>query len=366
MTAIHDLRHRITDFFLFLAKTDRHALQFCTEQTNRTQASIGFIVLLTGSFAFMSGFFAVSSVFPAPENPGLMRAASVAVALLYACTIIAFDREIVSAERSLEPKLGDHLVTLGRIVFAVLIGFVISFPLELKLLEGRIVAQVEQDVERHNAGRVSEIAQLKGAQRQADSAWRAALAAQEAQVRTLSAEAASEARIIRPGPRYEAVKEQLTQAQQRLERLRAEQPLMTSADDARLAQLEGELAQAKARSTDFLSKAEALERLTKASAMAFWLSWILRLFFIALELMPTLIKLSLKYNEYHAYLAARRNMNVQKIHAYARLVMGEIEEDPRGALARSEFTNEIERAMEDPLRNTRPNPLPTEPAPALT
>ena len=53
----------IKRLFLFLSKTDLHALQFSTPITEMTQASIGTMVATTGILAFCSSFFTVETAF---------------------------------------------------------------------------------------------------------------------------------------------------------------------------------------------------------------------------------------------------------------------------------------------------------------
>ena len=122
-------------FLKFMSKSDEHVLSFCTKDAESTQMSIGFMVLMTGVFAFLSSYFAIQSTFKSEIG-------AIIIAVIYCSAIMAFDREIVSAS--------DKKAILIRIPFAVLIGIVISFPLEMKLLDGRISAEVTKDVNERN------------------------------------------------------------------------------------------------------------------------------------------------------------------------------------------------------------------------
>lgn len=47
-------------------------------------------------------------------------------------------------------------------------------------------------------------------------------------------------------------------------------------------------------------------------------------------------------------------MNIQKVHAYANQALNEIAADPKAALVRPEYTDDIAAAMEDPSHRASP------------
>src|SRR6185369_9769513 len=102
-------------FFQFLSKTDRRLIVHCTDHSVKTQVSNGVFVLLTAMFAFLSSMYAVHTTFKD------FRVA-IPVAVLYATVIAFIDREIVSTS--------NRLATLSRLPLALVIGLVISVPLE--------------------------------------------------------------------------------------------------------------------------------------------------------------------------------------------------------------------------------------------
>jgi hypothetical protein len=147
----------IERFLLFLSKTEMFALHFCTIATRMTQVSIGAMVLITGTLAFISSYFAVSTCFFKGVNSPAAIFAPALFALFYSTAIMTIDREIVSTT----DKSFKNIGVWARIVFAVLIGLVISTPLELKLQEGRISAEIEKHVEARNKPRSDRIFELK-------------------------------------------------------------------------------------------------------------------------------------------------------------------------------------------------------------
>lgn len=337
----------LSRFLLFLSKTDTHALQFCGPEARLTQLSTGAMVFLTGIFAFMSGSYALHSTIAAGAPPVASWVISFVVALIYATAIVVIDREIVSS--------GKGAGAWFRIPFAVLIGFVISFPLELRLLEGRINAEVDAMVEARNADDVATLRDIETRFTAEESAYRERLAKQDEQIRDLRRQAVEEARIITAGPRYRALVQQQEAAEAERARLERDYPRMSEYDARRRDEIRSKLDASKQEGRDFLTRAEALESITKKSTAAFWVSWLLRIFFVTLELMPALMKLTRRYNEYDAYLASRRELNIQKLHAFTNAELTAIANNPHAFVGRPESTDVMAQMMEDPGYKVHPH-----------
>jgi len=121
----------------FLSKTDTDVLNHCGQNAKNTRMSLGAFVFFTGFFAFISGTYAISTVF-LNENQNVSIIATIFCGLLglvYSMMIISFDREIVAVTNT--------WAALIRLPLAILIGIVVAFPLEMKLLEGRIDKQLQ-------------------------------------------------------------------------------------------------------------------------------------------------------------------------------------------------------------------------------
>lgn len=340
---------------LFLSKTDLHALQFCTPETRMTQASMGAMVLITGVLAFCSSFFAVHSSFFAGTASISAFILSGAAATLYATAIMAFDRDIVAAM--------DKRAMLIRIPFAMLIGIVIAFPIELKLLEGRITSQIMATIDERNAGHIQEIADIEQQIVKERERLTAGSIAEVTVNQGLVDHALDEYDRERKRVACREVCERrlddlnraraaLTQSQIALHettrRVDAEIDSRFGAQTARIAKIRQDIETEKQTSHDFLSQALALSDLTAQNPTASALSWVLRIFFTLLEMLPALTKLFLPYTEYHAYLDARRRLNVSKIVAVANDRLEAIKAHPeRVHLNATEITAIFERMMED-------------------
>ncbi len=327
-----------SELLLFLSKTDLHVISFCTIETRNTQISLGGLVMITGLFAFISGYYAISSTFG-------VSVVAVLVAILYSSTIMAFDRELVSFTSE------DKRPLWTRVPLAILIGLVISLPLELRLMDTRIDAEIKKTIEVRNKGALDEIGRIEAL---AEAKRYSILQEIDVLDDQLKKKAGSMEREERDrggvGPRYRSLQAQYEHLLSKRERAKQEHAAVavSSEESMRIKEIRSRLDAEYRRSRDLLSRFEALGKVEEDSFSALILSWTLRIFFVILELFPVIIKFFLPYNEYQAYLNARRSINIQKAHCYGNYAMDEIQKDPYGSLKRREFTDDLEDGYEDP------------------
>lgn len=340
---------------LFLSKTDRHALQVCTPEARMAQTSLGAMVLIAGVLAFCSSFFAVHSVFfgGASSIPAVIG--SGAAAMLYATIIMAFDRELVTSR--------EKWVTIIRIPLSILIGMVIAFPIELKLFEGRITSEIMATIDERNAEARQEIANLEqqiAAEREHLMAGAiAAVTVNQGLVDQALDEYDRERKRVacrevceRRLNELNRARAALTDSQGALEdtarRIDAEIDRRFAVQKAGIAQIRQDIATEKQTSHDLASQTEALDAITDASPMMAVVSWLLRIFITLLDLLPALTKLFMPYSEYHAYIDARRRLNVSKTVAVTNHLLEEIKAHPeRVHLNTTEATKVFAQMMED-------------------
>jgi len=351
--------HGVERFLLWLSKTDMFALQFCTHGTRMILTSMGMSVLITGILAYVSSFFAVESTFFRGEISFPTIMIPLSFSLIYAAGIMFFDRELVST-------VGNKVVVgVLRGLFAILIGFVISFPFEIKLQQQAIDEQITRTAEEMNSPKIKivneyreKILKAKDAELQPLSQ---SIQTLENSIQTLTE--AHDKECLNPdrkgcGPIADSIKVSRDGQITRLAQLKEEFARKTSSINADLEgryreekvivdTLSKEIERAKG-SHDLLTQAMALHELTNQNQMASIMSWALRLFFIMFELFPMLAKLSMPYTEYHAYLDARRTINVSKIIALTNYKDQQIRKDPGNMdLYKTEITDIIAEAMED-------------------
>jgi hypothetical protein len=316
-------------FFQFLSKTDQDSLGVgcCTRVTRMTQTSLGMMVLLTGVLAFFSGSYAIYTAF---ENHPWAPLVAVPLGVLYSFMIIMFDREIVGAQ--------DKRAIWIRLPLAVIIGFIVAVPLELRLLEDSINKQLLVSSQRDNSAssnrmqskedeleaRRKELQDSVDRYREEVKRWDAAMEA-EAAGRKLPGRT-GRAGI---GPVYNEDMRNRDSNATTLARyegeLREHEAFVKEERERLQKEYQGRyIPQAK----DFLSRYEALDQLKSNSAGAFAISWGLRIFFILIEVFPALLKLFLPYNEYNAIVEARMRSQVQRVHALGNQRLDELSQNP--------------------------------------
>lgn len=139
------------DFFLFCSGVEASVLEKCPTDRNK-YAGIGATVFFTGVLAFFSSGYALFAVFDS-------YLLSIAFGLVWGLMIFNLDRYIVMSMKSNGKWWRDFFVAFPRFVMAVLLAMVISKPLELKIFEKEIRAemvQMEQEVFKNQEDRVKE------------------------------------------------------------------------------------------------------------------------------------------------------------------------------------------------------------------
>ncbi len=126
--------NRIASFFIFCSGAVNSVLKRCPTDYNKYQG-IGATILFTGIFSALSAGYALYTVFES-------YVASTVFALLWGMMIFNLDRYIVSGMRKKSNFLKEFAMAAPRIVLAVFIGIVIATPLELKLFESEINAEL--------------------------------------------------------------------------------------------------------------------------------------------------------------------------------------------------------------------------------
>jgi len=269
-------------------------------------AGIGGTVLFTGILAFFSAGYAIYTVFDSYFF-------AIIFGMIWGLMIFNLDRFIVSSMKSRGSFLRDFFTALPRLVLAILLALVISKPLELKIFEKEIKAELaimEQEVYKTQEAKVqerfagpmkrigSEVAELqeeideKAAQR--DSL--ALMALQEA-------DGTGGSGVKNLGPIYRAKKADADQAQTELKATRERlQPEITEKRN-RLRELDSlataDIAAIERKGYDGMAaRMEALHRLGEDSSAIYWANIFIILLFIAIETAPIFVKLISRRSPY--------------------------------------------------------------------
>lgn len=302
----------IERFFQFLSKTDTQVInsQHCSKFARMTQTSLGVLVFITGVFAFLSGSFAVQTAF---KNIAL----AVIVGILYGLMIMAFDREIVSAT--------NKKAVWIRLPLAFFIGFIVSVPIEMRLLQDRLEKQLHinekienQDLINQNQASIDKLHVRRDTLENDVQKYRDQVArwsdAMEAEV--VGRVRAGRTGKAGEGPAYREAARNRDLSEKLLNDTVKQLKEVGDQQKEEQTQIENTYQRGYVHQTyGFLSQFEALEQLKEQSAAAWRISWMLRLLFIFIEVFPALVKLLLPYSAYNAILEARRRESIQLVHA---------------------------------------------------
>jgi len=289
---------KLKKFFWLCSGADIPTLEKCPSESSK-YAGIGATIFFTGLFAALAGAYALYTVF---DN---IIAAS-AFGMLWGLMIFNLDRYIVSSMRKRKSFWKEVLMAFPRLVLAVLISVVIAKPLELKIFEKEIDAELalmeQEDFSRKSeeikrlyqsgqAELANEIEQLKAEviqkEKQRDELQR--IAQQEA-------DGTGGTGKRNAGPIYRIKKADADQANEELKALRLSNESLIKARRSEKDSLNGALVKAltaieETKLGGMASRLEALSRLEQSSQAIFWASLFIMILFIAVECAPVLVKL---------------------------------------------------------------------------
>jgi len=148
--------NRITEFLWWCAGADPYFLKLSPMQDRVKYAGIGGIVLCTGFLAGISGSFAFYTIFgPKGDANDYSLTASIGIkfatfifAIVWGLVIFNLDRFIISSTGkgdgtdSITGK--EFLQALPRIIIALILGFAISSPLEIKILQSEVNSELSK------------------------------------------------------------------------------------------------------------------------------------------------------------------------------------------------------------------------------
>ncbi len=126
--------NRISRFFWFCSGAHISTLEKHPTEHNK-YIGIGATIFFTGLFAALSGGYAMHFVFKGGDYAGLF---AVAFGLIWGLAIFNMDRYIVGSLNKNATNGKQILQATPRILLAIMIGIVISRPLELKIFDKEI------------------------------------------------------------------------------------------------------------------------------------------------------------------------------------------------------------------------------------
>lgn len=352
----------IQDFFLFCSGVEASVLEKCPTDRNK-YAGIGATVFFTGVLAFFSSGYALFTVFDS-------YALAAAFGLVWGLMIFNLDRYIVMSMKSNGKWWRDLFVAFPRLVLAVLLALVISKPLELKIFEKEIRAemvQMEQEVFKQQEDRVKARyeTQIQALRAQA-SVLKSEMAAKTAARDSLAKSAVQEAdgtggsRNKNLGPIYRAKKDAADRAQAELDAFLLENQSLVREKELAAQQLETtaqtDIAQLDRDRYDGLAaRVDALSRLAGRSSAIFWASIFITLLFVAVETAPILVKL-ISYRSPYDYVLHQQEQVFEMAHLEQTTLLGnavknKLKVDTELGTHRANATIEKEKAIIDQKLN---------------
>lgn len=301
-------------FLLFCSGADVEILLTPECRTERCKyAMIGIFILFTAFLAFISGSYALYTIFKSKEL-------AITIGSVYALMIFTLDRFIVSTTRKEKGRNWQQFMNaLVRILMAAFIALVITMPLETKIFESAIARQIAEEntvaaiaaQEKLDQGfpRLKQLeqenqkllAELKTEQQRRDAAYKESMEENEGTNGTLKpgkgpvyAEKRQEfeARNSRFMEVERRINQQVSENRQKIQSLEADKDKQYQS-----------INKANEDSSSFLIQMSALHRLAKKDSMIEAASNAIRLMFITLDVAPILAKLLSKRGPYDAMLA---------------------------------------------------------------
>lgn len=288
----------LKDFLLFCSGVDRTILEQVPSDENK-YVGIGGTIFFTGVLAVLSAGYALFTVFDSYFM-------AVVFGLIWGLMIFNLDRYIVSSMKSKGGFFGNFMTALPRLAMAVLLALVISKPLELKIFEKEINAELivmEQETFKEQEDRIQARYTGQIAALEADlTNLQADLAAKTEARNIASAEALAEADgsggsgIRNMGPIYRA---KLADAERAQAELTAAESTLAPQIEAARTEITDLRAAAAADVTNLdrgayggmAARIDALDRLSRGSSAIWFASLFVTLLFIAIETAPVFTKL---------------------------------------------------------------------------
>lgn len=290
--------NRIQRFFWICSGSSIEILKRCPSEANK-YIGIGATIFFTGLLAAISAAYALNTVF---DN----LAVSIIFGLVWGAMIFNLDRYIVSSMKKTNNRWKEFLMAVPRLILAILIAVVISKPLELKVFESEIEAELilmEQKVFKEQEDLVANrFDPVKMGLEQQINALKQEIATKSNQRDELVAIARQEAdgtggsmrRNL--GPIYRAKKADADKADQELQALTTKNQALINQYYQELARTDSLVAMeisamGRRRLSGMAARIDALNNLTKKSDAIYWANLFIILLFIAIETAPIFVKL---------------------------------------------------------------------------
>jgi hypothetical protein len=331
-------KSNLLNFILWFSNTEPEIYIHCPKSVQWKRIGYSLLVIITGIFAFITSSYLIRSMFQTyNENTKTLEVSdsvwifSIIIGLIWSILIILIDKIIISSQRK--------YMAILRIPLAIMIGFVVSVPLEVQMFSNRInkalteASRTENSTYQQKYDGVlnkanSEIDRLNTKidnEQKEMSKWKDIMEAEVVgRVRTGRTGIAGQGSAWKEAnENYLLHKSYMEQAQKELALVQQNYKLIKN-------EAKGEFQQNKInQSYDFLSQFEQLSILKddeRHKSLKRFANCIV-LLFILIELIPALMKLLSETDEYDILLNAKSSLNEQFINANTNVRMEEIDKN---------------------------------------
>lgn len=348
----------IKKFLITCAGVDQKVLEECPTDHNK-YVGIGGTIFFTGLLAFFSASYAVYTIF---DNYIL----AAFFGIVWGLMIFNLDRYIVSSMKSRGSWWRDFFVAFPRLLMAVLLAVVISKPLELKIFEKEITAELEVMKQEVFKRQESEVAsrymtsidtlkgEIEGLQQQITQ--KTAVRDSLAQAALAEADGTGGSQIRNMGPIYRAKKESADRAQIELDSATARIAPIIGEKRQSIAALQLKMSEEVSKMDrdnygGIAARMEALDRLGKDSQAIFLASWFIMLLFIAIETAPIFTKLIAQRSPYdyklHEYENVFEMSNLEQVSLLRNATRNKVKFDTETGIYRTQKEIEAEQELTD-------------------
>jgi hypothetical protein len=302
------VRNPITITLFWLSKTDARLVSVCSRWAIATQAAFGIFVAFTAALAFGAAYYTLSTL----NAPGRLVPW---IAIAWSVFVLFLDREIAGSL--------DKTTAIVRPFLALFIGTLVAIPIELWVFQARVDQELQRQYRQDNRQQFDNLrvnqAQLDRRREDLESTL-ADLRRQDADwARVLDAEAVGRLAPGRTGvpgagPAFQNAQEQQSSVRQRMQEYRHDLERLEGSVPAERRRLE-ELFQREevGKTTDFVARYEAMDKVIHSSDALFRLSWLITLALILVEMTPALLKVLTPHVDYHHLVSAEIRENVARI-----------------------------------------------------
>lgn len=309
----------LNEFLWSCAGCDKPLLRM-SSQDHAKKAGMGGTILFTALMAMISGGYAIYTVFQESDMSDIAWAIAIFFGIFWGGLIFNLDRYMVSSmytDGKPSISLQELVSGLPRIVIAILLGIVISTPLELLVFSGKINEHIQNEVVAASTVEtrkvdLTEIDQriqdckdnLNSARNEEKNAWEAYN--QEVNI-------GGGGRIAGYGQNAKKKEELWQTAKAKREKYEEQLIDLQGQRDDKITTVQTTAKQSAELDKGLATRIDALLKVTGPKSDLFWPRILIMLLFIALEIMPVLNKMMMSSGKYDDWLDQESDLTSRKI-----------------------------------------------------